>query len=117
MTKLNDLFTHFVGNVWYFEAGNTDILNEYYTKEDLEEYPIDMKVVDWKLYYPIFGYGLMKFILKEEAIDPIWGLNNILLVRKANYIPIYIYIYMYKYSKDIYIYSMTGVHIFLMYNG
>ncbi len=64
--KFAELFKHFTNHCWYFETGNTDDMLLYFTELDLELFPFDLCLINWNNYFNYFGYGLSKFMLKDE---------------------------------------------------
>lgn len=68
--KLVVFFTHFTKNEWIYNTYNMFQLKSRLSEEDNAIYRIDIIEIDWSKYFPIFVYGIMKFILKEEAEPP-----------------------------------------------
>ena len=65
--NLNRHFGHFTVNEWIYDTYNSFQLASRMSKEDLEVFPIDIKNVDWREYFPGFTYGMQKFLMKEQA--------------------------------------------------
>ena len=82
--KLVEFFTHFTQNEWIYDTYNMFELKSRLSEEDNAIYRIDIIEVDWKKYFPIFVYGIMKYILKEEAEPPFSTRENI-VDRKPRY--------------------------------
>ena len=74
-------FTHFTNNEWIYDTYNSFQLKARLLEEDLKEFYFDIGDLDWKLYFPNFGYGLQKFILKEEVELPHGDRTSIISTR------------------------------------
>lgn len=78
---LSMYFTHFTMNEWIYDTFNSYQLKARMTPEDLENYLIDVSDLDWKTYFPNFGYGMQKYILKEEVEPPFGNRTSMISTR------------------------------------
>lgn len=76
--KLGGFFGHFTSNEWIYDTYNMFELKGTLSDEDNMTYRIDVAEVDWKTYFPCFAYGIMKYLLKEEAEPPFGDRSNII---------------------------------------
>jgi len=67
--ELSDLFEYFIMNEWIYVTTHIQELQLSCTKEELEIFQIDPRVINWKKYLYYFCWGLHRFILKEN-VDP-----------------------------------------------
>lgn len=70
--RLGMHFTHFTMNEWIYDTFNSYQLKARLDPEDLLNYSVDIIDLDWKTYFPVFAYGMQKFLLKEE-VEPPYG--------------------------------------------
>ena len=67
---VNEIFRVFTSNEWIFSTIKTEqMLNAMIFKEK-EIFQLDVKKINWYNYLLHFGWGLQKFILKEEVEPP-----------------------------------------------
>jgi 1-acyl-sn-glycerol-3-phosphate acyltransferase len=82
--NLNKFFGHFTNNEWIYDTYNGHQLAARLPKEDLETYMLDIGDLSWKEYFPCFGYGMLKFIMKEE-IEYVYGDRVSIINSKPDY--------------------------------
>lgn len=70
--RLGMHFTHFTMNEWIYDTFNSFQLKARFDPEDLQNYSVDIIDLDWKTYFPVFAYGMQKFLLNEE-VEPPYG--------------------------------------------
>lgn len=63
--KALGVFRPFYTNQWSFEVDNVVKLRESMTKLDAEEFPIDVRLVDWVKYPEAVWMGCRRYMLKE----------------------------------------------------
>lgn len=66
VTKLTDVLAFFVLREWEFTNGNVKKLWNELSVKDKEEFPFDIKKVDWETYHINQLYGIRKYVLKED---------------------------------------------------
>jgi hypothetical protein len=67
---LGELFEHFTTNGWIFESLK---LPEYITEmtpKELLEFPINTKDINWSIAVRVYIYGLQKYILMQDVVNP-----------------------------------------------
>lgn len=67
--ELSELFSPFTSNEWVYLNNNFHDLQKYCSKEELDIFQLDTKVIEWKRYLTYFCWGLHHFVLKEN-VDP-----------------------------------------------
>ena len=70
MDDLRNLFDTFVSREWIFESKTSDHFLTLMTAEDLAEFPFDVRVIDWPKFMQTHCYGIRRFYLKEDCLDP-----------------------------------------------
>ena len=66
-----EVFSYFTMNEWIFDTHNCDLLIQEYKQDDFTNFDIDITKIDWKRFIYLYGYGIEKFILKNEnAVNP-----------------------------------------------
>jgi hypothetical protein len=78
---LGQYFTHFTSNEWIYDTFNSYALKSRLEDEDLSNFKLDILDVDWKTYFPIFAYGMQKYLLKEECEPPFGERSSIINTR------------------------------------
>lgn len=78
---LGKYFTHFTTNEWIYDTFNSYQLKSRLEEEDLANFRLDILDLDWKAYFPIFAYGMQKYLMKEDAEPPFGPRNNIVSTR------------------------------------
>lgn len=70
MDSLKDLFRFFTSREWIFEAKTSDHFISMMSPEDLANFPFDVRNIDYEKFIPTHGYGIRRFYLKEDCLDP-----------------------------------------------
>jgi hypothetical protein len=73
-----ELYSSFTTNEWIFETFNSFELQFRLSEEDLSLFKINISELNWKNYFPIFSYGMQKYIMKQEVEPPFLGKGNII---------------------------------------
>lgn len=66
VAKFTKVLTFFTTREWEFTNHNTRKLWDELSERDKEEFPFDIKRVDWAEYHKNEVYGIRKYVLKEE---------------------------------------------------
>jgi len=73
---IGSAFADFTKNEWIYETFNAYELQSRLSQEDLDLFKIDIKQLNWKEYFPIFSYGMQKYLMKQETEPPFKGKGN-----------------------------------------
>ena len=76
--EVSKMFDFFVNNDWVYECRNLRKLLSQLNPEEKKIFFIDIADIDFKKYIRINNYGLQKYILKENAEEPIKQNSNLL---------------------------------------
>jgi len=74
-------FNHFINKGWYFETKVIYEIMKLLSPEEVIEFEMDVKLIDWEKLSFLYSYGIKKFLLKQEAMSPVSELSNIVPVR------------------------------------
>lgn len=94
---ISDHFGHFTNNEWIYDSYNSYQLKARMIEEDVREYKVDIAELDWKTYFPIFSYGIQKYLLKEE-VEPPFGPRTSVLSHNPKYF--YDYVWVFYHGKN-----------------
>lgn len=63
---------YFTTHQWFFSTENVDALIDAMNEEDLRFFNIDVRKIDWELYFLTYAQGLRRYMLKEtdEIAEP-----------------------------------------------
>ena len=67
---LSILYKAFANNEWIFVNDKIDEVRKFCTPYERKLFTLDVAEVDWKKYFQYFGWGLHRFVLKEEVDYP-----------------------------------------------
>lgn len=56
---------YFTDHQWFYSTENVDDLISEMNSEDLKLFPIDVRDLNWEIYFVIYAEGIRKFLLKE----------------------------------------------------
>jgi len=79
-------FKHFTTNEWFFSVDNTAEMQRFCSPEELEIFHLDVTKIEWFKYFLNFGWGLQKFVLKEQIEPPSHAKHMNLLERHRHLI-------------------------------
>lgn len=85
-------FSHFTSNEWIYGTINSHKLMNRLEDEDREMFMLDVANLDWKTYFPNYGYGMQKYLLKSEVEPPFEGRVNFINT-KPNYFSDIMWVY------------------------
>jgi len=82
-------FKHFTMNEWFYSTERSIELVNFCSPEEVPMFHLDITTLDWDRYLTFFGWGLRKFIMKEDVDSPDEPTNmNILSKRhRKRYFP------------------------------
>ncbi len=66
---VSESFKHFVENTWYFDNANTRLVGNHIVESEREDFWLSVRELNWFSYNNTFGFGLMRYVLKEEMIE------------------------------------------------
>ena len=69
------IFTFFINGDWRYQNINIYKVIEKMSPEEQQEFNCDCKCVDWPSYTRNFAKGIAIWVLKEDQIEPIHGLE------------------------------------------
>ena len=70
MDDLGNLFRAFTMHEWIFESKTSDQFLSLMTSEDKADFPFDPRTIDWPKFMHRHCYGIRRFYLKEDCLDP-----------------------------------------------
>jgi fatty acyl-CoA reductase len=56
---------YFTCHQWFYSTENVDALIDAMNEEDIRLFPIDVRKIDWELYFLTYAQGLRRYMLKE----------------------------------------------------
>lgn len=81
-----EAFKHFTMNEWFYATEKSIELMNFCSPEELKLFHLDITTLDWDRYLTFFGWGLKKFIMKDDALYPDEPTNmNVLSKQKNHY--------------------------------
>ena len=79
----NENFKHYLSNDWVFDNANLgrleDFLLQSSDKTEIAQFPVNVKNIEWTPYAWNHAYGVKHYVLKEEAVVPAEGYNDLLM--------------------------------------
>lgn len=84
--KLNDmyeLFSHFTLNQWIYENKKVYEFEAMMTPAEREEFYIDPKTFDWRVVTQLYGFGVSKYMFKDDAVEP--DGKSLMLIHKNHF--------------------------------
>jgi len=68
--KIIGILSHFTMNNWFFVNKSTEQLEADMNENDRLTYKMDVKKINWDLYFIIFLQGIRKFLMADETTKP-----------------------------------------------
>lgn len=65
ISKAIEQLSYFTHHQWFFSNDNLDHLMEEMNPEDHRLFPIDVRKIDWEVYFITYAQGLRQYLLKE----------------------------------------------------
>lgn len=65
MLKAVKTLSYFTTHQWFYSTENVDALIDSMNEEDLRLFPVDVRKIDWELYFLTYAQGLRRYMLKE----------------------------------------------------
>lgn len=65
MMKAVKTLSYFTSHQWFYSTENVDALIDSMSEEDLRLFPVDVRKIDWELYFLTYAQGLRRYMLKE----------------------------------------------------
>lgn len=57
--------SYFTTHQWFYSTENVDALIDSMNEEDIRLFPVDVRKIDWELYFLTYAQGLRRYMLKE----------------------------------------------------
>lgn len=70
LNEMYDLFAHFTRNSWIYETLKLYEFESLMTKEEKQIFYIDPKTYSWAEATHLYGYGVEKYMFKEDKVLP-----------------------------------------------
>lgn len=65
MLRAVKTLSYFTSHQWFYSTENVDALIDSMNEEDLRLFPVDVRKIDWELYFLTYAQGLRRYMLKE----------------------------------------------------
>ncbi|CAK65858.1 unnamed protein product (macronuclear) [Paramecium tetraurelia] len=65
--SINETFKPFVINEWIFESSKSNLLVEFLSESEKQNFNVDIEKLNWRNYLERFNWGIQKYILKDQA--------------------------------------------------
>ena len=76
LSDINEQLSPYVSKEWIFDSATGVQMNQQLTGDEILKFGFNVKEIAWKKYAQNHGYGIKRFILKEEAVLPSEGFHD-----------------------------------------
>lgn len=70
MIELQTIFRYFINNQWIYEVKQSPEILKYMSAEEKQIFNHDIKSIDWRRCISNFSYGLRRYFIKEDLVNP-----------------------------------------------